>query len=196
MKKLKSTLPNMVIVLTVTTMGAGFLLGYVYRSTAEAREKAVNDKHVAAVTMVVTGFDNNPVAESTTVRVNGREYTIYPARKEGTLIGCAVESSSDNGFSGKITIVAGFDTDGKILGYDVTSHAETPGLGAKMGEWFRGEGSRSVIGRNPKATPLRVSKDGGNVDGITAATISSRAFLEALNAAADAADTYYRQFSK
>lgn len=195
MKKLKSTLPNMVIVLTVTTMAAGFLLGYVYRSTAEAREKAVNDKLVAAVTMVVTGFDNNPVAESTTVQIDGREYTVYPAREGETLIGCAVESSSDSGFSGRITIVAGFDREGNILGYDVTSHAETPGLGAKMGEWFRGEGSRSIIGRNPKATPLRVSKDGGTIDGITAATISSRAFLEALNAAADAADTYYRQFS-
>lgn len=44
MKKLKSTLPNMVIVLTATTMLAGFLLGYVYQSTAGAREKAANNK--------------------------------------------------------------------------------------------------------------------------------------------------------
>lgn len=190
MKKLKSTLPNMVIVLTATTMLAGFLLGYVYQSTAGAREKAANDKLTGAISEVVPGFDNDPAAEKSQVNVGGQEFTIYPARKNGRLTGCAVESGSSNGFSGNITIVAGFDTEGNILGYEVTQHAETPGLGAKMNEWFR-DGSRSVIGRNPAATALKVSKDGGDVDGITAATISSRAFLEALNSAAAAAATFF-----
>lgn len=196
MKKLKSTLPNMVIVLTVTTMIAGFLLGYVYRSTAPAREKASAEKLTAAIGAVVPGFDNDPVADMTRLSVDGHDITVYPALKGGELIGCAVESSSDNGFSGKITIVAGFDRSGDILGYEVTSHAETPGLGAKMGEWFRGDGARSVIGRNPSAKALKVSKDGGDVDGITAATISSRAFLEAINTASQAAAQYYLQTSK
>jgi electron transport complex protein RnfG len=64
----------------------------------------------------------------------------------------------------------------------VLSHAETPGLGAKMNEWFRSDiGNRSVIGRNPANTEMRVTKDaGGTIDAITAATISSRAFLDAL----------------
>ena len=69
------------------------------------------------------------------------------------------------------------------------SHAETPGLGAKMGDWFKmSEGKRSVIGLNPSATEggLTVSKDGGQVDAITAATITSRAFLDALNRASRA----------
>lgn len=190
MKKLKSTLPNMVIVLTATTMLAGFLLGYVYQSTAGAREQAANDKLTGAISEVVPGFDNDPAAEARQVNAGGQEFTIYPARKNGRLIGCAVESSSSNGFSGNITIVAGFDTDGNILGYEVTQHAETPGLGAKMNEWFR-DGNRSVIGRNPAVTALKVSKDGGDIDGITAATISSRAFLEALNSAAAAAATFF-----
>ncbi len=193
MKKLKSTLPNMAGVLTITTMIAGFLLGYVYRSTAEARDKASSDKLVGAISQVVSGFDNDPVASKTTVTAGSSQITIYPATHDGRLIGCAAESSSDNGFSGKITIVAGFDPDGNILGYEVTSHAETPGLGAKMNDWFRGTGSRSVIGRNPSSRPLKVSKDGGEVDGITAATISSRAFLEALNTASEGAMTYFRQ---
>ena len=196
MKKLKSTRPNMVIVLTVTTMAAGFLLGYVYQSTAAAREKAAADKLVGAIRNVVTGFDNDPAAEKTQLTVGANTVTVYPATNGGELIGCAVESSSDNGFSGRITIVVGFDLQGNILGYDVTSHSETPGLGAKMGEWFRGDGSRSVIGRNPVQTVLRVSKDGGDVDGITAATISSRAFLEAVNTAAEGAMQYYRQTTK
>ena len=73
----------------------------------------------------------------------------------------------------------------------VLAHAEycLPGISAD-------DGARSVIGRNPGQTVLRVSKDGGDVDGITAATISSRAFLEAVNTAAEGAMQYYRQTTK
>lgn len=87
-----------------------------------------------------------------------------------------------NGFSGEVRVMYGFAADGTITGYEVLSHAETPGLGAKMNEWFRSDiGNRSVIGHNPANTEMRVSKDaGGAIDAITAATISSRAFLEAL----------------
>ena len=196
MKKMQSTLPNMVAVLTVATMIAGFLLGYVYQTTAEARERAANDKLIGAINGVVSGFDNDPVAERRTVAVGEQTVTVYPATRGGELIGCAVESSSENGFSGEVKIVTGFDRQGNIQGYAVTSHAETPGLGARMGEWFRGEGSRTVIGRNPAAEALKVSKDGGDIDGITAATITSRAFLEAVNIAAQGALQYYRETEK
>lgn len=188
MKKLSSTLPNMVIALTLTTVIAGFLLGYVYSATRQARDKAAGDKLVSAIGNVVHGFDNDPVAERREVSLaSGETFIAYPARKSDRLIGCAVESYSDNGFAGRITIVTGFDSLGNITGYEVTQHSETPGLGAKMDEWFRGGGSRSVIGLNPSAKALKVSKDGGDVDGITAATISSRAFLDAVNKGAEAA---------
>lgn len=196
MKKMQSTLANMVAVLTVATMIAGFLLGYVHQTTAEAREKAANDKLIGAINGVVSGFDNDPVAEKRTVAVGEQSVTVYPATRGGELIGCAVESSSENGFSGEVKIVTGFDRQGNIQGYAVTSHAETPGLGARMGEWFRGEGSRTVIGRNPASEALKVSKDGGDIDGITAATITSKAFLEAVNIAAQGALQYYRETEK
>lgn len=186
----------MVIVLTVTTMLAGFLLGYFYQSTAEAREKAAKDKLVGAISQVVSGFDNDPSTEKTEIMVDNQQVVIYPAMRGGELIGCAVESSSNNGFSGNITIVTGFDRDCNILGYNVISHAETPGLGAKMNEWFRNDINRTVVGRNPIKKVLKVTKDNGEIDGITAATISSRAFLEAINTAAEGAMTYYQQSTK
>ncbi len=186
----------MVIVLTVTTMLAGFLLGYFYQSTAEAREKAAKGKLVGAISQVVSGFDNDPSVEKTEIMVDNQQVVIYPAMQGGELIGCAVESSSNNGFSGKITIVTGFDRDCNILGYNVISHAETPGLGAKMNDWFRNDSNRSVVGRNPIRKVLKVTKDNGEIDGITAATISSRAFLEAINTAAEGAMTYYQQSTK
>ena len=75
-------------------------------------------------------------------------------------------------------------TEGKLCNYSVLQHAETPGLGAKMQEWFRTDKNKqSIIGRKLDTNGLKVSKDGGDVDAITAATISSRAFLDAVNRA-------------
>ncbi len=85
--------------------------------------------------------------------------------------------------------MVGFAPDGSVKGYTVLAHSETPGLGAKMGAWFSDPSrpSRSIIGRTPDSgSPLAVSKDGGEVDAITGATITSRAFLQAINKAAEA----------
>ena len=79
-------------------------------------------------------------------------------------------------------MLVGFNPAGEILGYTLLEHAETPGLGAKADTWFQKDGKASIIGKNP-ATPLTVSKDGGDVDAITASTITSRAFLKAINQA-------------
>ena len=66
------------------------------------------------------------------------------------------------GFGGEIRVIVGFDTEGKLLNYSVLQHAETPGLGAKMQEWFRTDKNRqSVLGRNLSDGELKVTKDGG-----------------------------------
>ena len=157
----------MAIVLTAVTVIAGALLGYVNDLTkgpiADANAKALSD----AIAVVVPGFDNQPTENPETIEVNGASYTIYKATKGGEFIGAAVRSTS-NGFGGPLTILVGFDADGNIIDYSLLSHAETPGLG-------------SVIGMNPGKNPLSVSKDGGNIDAITASTITSRAFLAAVN---------------
>ena len=79
------------------------------------------------------------------------------------------------------------DKNGNFSGYSVLEHAETPGLGSKMGDWFKNseKPDQYVIGKNPETTKFSVSKDGGDIDAITASTISSRAFLDALNRAYD-----------
>ena len=86
------------------------------------------------------------------------------------------------GFGGDLKVLVGFNPAGEILGYTLLAHAETPGLGAKADKWFQKDGKASIIGLNP-ATPLSVTKDGGQVDAITASTITSRAFLKAVNQA-------------
>lgn len=188
---MKSTLVNMVLSLGVITIVAAGALAGVYTATKQPIEEAKAAKQKAAIGQVLPeiSFNNNPAEEAAEVTVDGETVTVFPARQDGELVGLAVESHDTNGFSGLITVMYGFNPSGDITGYAVMQHAETPGLGAKMDEWFRSpEGRRSVIGLNPSTSNLTVSKDGGDVDAITAATITSRAFLDALSRAANAFD--------
>ena len=182
MKKLESSLMNMVLVLTGVTVIAGALLGYVNELTkgpiAEANAKALSD----AIALVVPGFDNNPAEAPETVDLNGATYKIYKATKGGEFIGAAVESSA-NGFGGALNVLVGFDKEGNIIDYSLLSHAETPGLGSKAADWFKKGQKGDITGKTPGKGALVVNKDGGDVDAITASTITTRAFLNAVNAA-------------
>lgn len=185
MAKLKSTLPNMLLSLTTICLGAAAILAAVNMQTAGpiAASKAAALEN--AIKEVSPEFDNNPLEEAyRAVTSDGDSLLIYPAMKDGQSVGVAVESFSMNGFSGEIRVIVGFDAEGKILNYSVLQHAETPGLGSKMQEWFRTDKNRqSVIGRSLAEGNLTVSKDGGDVDAITASTITSRAFLHSVNRA-------------
>lgn len=182
MKKLESSLKNMLLVLTGITAVCVALLAYVNELTkepiAQANAKTLSD----AVSAVVPGFDNNPIAEKQVQVVNGVEYAVYPAKKGEELIGAAVEAAT-MGFGGELKVLVGFDAQGNINDYSVLAHAETPGLGSKSADWFKKGAKGDITGMNPGQAPLKVSKDGGQVDAITASTITSRAFLAAVNAA-------------
>ena len=108
--------------------------------------------------------------------------TIYKAFIDDQWVATAVETS-EVGFDGPQVIMVGLDAEGKVLDYVVLKQTETPGLGAHIDHWFKhaDKPAQNIIGR--QAGALAVSKDGGEVDAITAATISSRAFLKAINKA-------------
>lgn len=182
MKKLESSFKNMVIVLTVVAIAAGSLLGAVNHVTQkpiqEAQAKALSD----AIALVVPGFDNNPAEHPDTIHAGGSHYVIYKATKGGKFIGAAVESA-ENAFGGALTILVGFDAQGNIIDYSLLSHTETPGLGSKAADWFKKGNKGDITGKNPGKSPLAVTKDGGQIDAITASTITSRAFLKAVNEA-------------
>ncbi len=179
----------MILSLGIITAVAGALLGVVYAATKEPIAIMQKEQQVNAIRQVAPPFDNDPEADVWTTQVDGTDFTVYPAFKDGKLQGAAVMGSSMNGFSGEVKVMCGFDLDGTVRNYEVLSQAETPGLGAKMQMWFRDPtGARSVIGKNPGTTPFYVTKDkasNGQIDAITAATISSRAFLEILRRAYD-----------
>jgi len=84
------------------------------------------------------------------------------------------------GFSGRFDIMVGFDHEGNIFNTEVLSHQETPGLGDKMDK-KKSDFPLQFTGKNPETNNLAVKKDGGEIDAITAATITSRAFSDAVN---------------
>ena len=175
----------MFLSLTIICVCVGGILAGVNELTREPIEQSEKAKLENAIKEVVPAFDNSPSEEAYFGKISeGDSLKIYPAKKAGQLVGVAVESYSMKGFSGEIDIIVGFDLEGKVFNYAVLQHAETPGLGDKMGLWFKTDKNRqNILGKNLSSCELKVSKDGGDVDAITAATISSRAFLDAVNRA-------------
>ena len=174
----------MTLVLTGVAVIVGVILAYVNDLTSgpinEQKEKALADG-----IKTVMACDGITVAHTDTVRQNdakGKEltYIIYQTQDaQGNDLGAAVESTT-GGFGGDLKVLVGFDPEGTILGYTLLEHAETPGLGAKADKWFQKGEKGDIVGKNP-VEPLTVSKDGGQVDAITASTITSQAFLLAVN---------------
>ena len=189
MQKLESSLKNMVLVLVGVALVVGAVLAYVNHITSgPIAQKA--EQSLAAGIKSVMGTDDLQVAAPKKVpqTIDGKEVTFIVhacSDKSGNSLGAAVESTT-GGFGGDLKVLVGFDKEGKILGYTLLQHSETPGLGAKASTWFQKDGKGSIIGKTPKDGNLHVSKDdknGNAVDAITASTITSRAFLKAINQA-------------
>lgn len=190
MKKLPSTLPNMILSLGIICLIIAGILALVNVATKDTIAQAETKAKVEAIKEIVPAFDNNPYEERDTVTLEEDDpITVYPATQGGQPVGYAIETYTDKGFAGHIDIMVGFDMKSQIIGFKVLKHEETPGLGAKIQEWFTSPAPSADLIRDVRgldmsqASPLKVSKDGGKVDAITAATISSRAFIDAIERA-------------
>lgn len=173
---------KMIFVLFIVTLIASSALGLIYEITKEPIEKAKLEKKIKSIKEVVPEFNNIPLDEASSLAVDGDSLIFYPASKDGKLVGIAIETFTNNGFSGLIKLMVGLLPDGTIHNVSVMEHKETPGLGDKM-EKKKSDFSLQVNNKNPKIFKLKVKKDGGDVDAITAATISSRAYCEAVDRA-------------
>ncbi len=177
----------MVLVLFSVTLISSAAVAYVNSLTITSINKAKEAKQADAIRQVIPGaFNNDPVADAWKKETDGGVLEFFPAKQNGETVGTAVKTYTKNGFGGEVWLMVGFHPDGSISNYSVLEHKETPGLGSKMDQWFTKEGKGSVIGKTPGTAGLKVKKDGGDVDAITAATISSRAFLDAVNRASAA----------
>jgi electron transport complex protein RnfG len=177
-KRIESTLPNMIVSLTLIAMVMSALLTIVYLKTKGPIEEAAKKKEMNAIKEVSPPFDNDPTAELFQMD----NITVYPVKSNNKNSGYAVKTFTEKGFGGRIELMAGFRKDGSIVSIKVLEHKETPGLGTKMSDK---KFINQFIDKNPRDFILKVSKDGGKVDAITAATITSRAFCDAMQRASD-----------
>ena len=188
MKKLESSLKNMMLSLFFICAVMSAALSLVYMSTKGPIEATEQKKINDAIGLVVPAFDNNPssdmykvgIIDSVGGTIISDTLNFYPAFSGGKIVGTAVKTYTNKGFGGFISIMIGFSPDGKIINTKVMEQKETPGLGTKMNDvkfhdQFNGKSSSDF--------KFSVKKDGGDVDAITAATISSRAFCDAVNRA-------------
>lgn len=185
MAKLDSTFKNMFLSLSIICLIIAVILAQVNKLTTEPIENAKAMKLQNAIGEVVPEFDNNPIDEAYMMPDNrGDSLLVYPAKKGNEIVGYAINSNAA-GFGGNFQIMVGFDVENKIVNYAILEHTETPGLGSKMDNWFKDDSkpSQTIIGKNLSDGNLSVTNDGGTIDAITASTITSRAFLDAVNKA-------------
>lgn len=172
MKKIESTFINMLVSLLMVCLVSAGLLAGVYELTKADIALAEKNKQENALKGVLPEFDSLE-----TDSINGAP--IFKAFKDGEYVGVATIASA-LGFSDQIIVMVGIDKANNIVNYEVLSQKETPGLGTKCVDWFKNQ----INGKNIDSE-FKVSKDGGDIDAITAATISSRAFLKAVENASE-----------
>ncbi|MDD4395702.1 MAG: RnfABCDGE type electron transport complex subunit G [Bacteroidales bacterium] len=190
MAKKKSTLFNMTMALTVIVSVATLALAGVYVITKSSIEQQKIEKTQKAIKQVLPGFNGETQCVAIKLPKDADSVYVNLAYNNDKLFGAAVETYTDKAFKSTFSIMVGFDANGKVLGTEVINMNETPGLGDKINK-SKSNFSDQFVSMCPADNQfqLKVKKDGGTVDAITAATISSRAFCDAVNRAAKAFDT-------
>ncbi len=184
MTKKESTFLNMTMTLFAITLVAGVSLGFINDITKGPKAKAKLERKISALKNVLPEFNNNPVEDVKLIKSDLAKDSveIYAAFLNENQTGTAIVGSSEKGFSGLVKIMVGFNSDGSIKNIAVLEQKETPGLGTKMkDEKF----IKQFRGKHPSTFNLKVIKDQGDVDALTGATISTRAFSEATQMAYD-----------
>lgn len=168
MKKVQASLQGMTLSLTLICLVAAALLAWVYTITKTPIAQAKELKQTQSLSKVLPPFDS--------LQINPEQPDVYKAFYQGNWVGTAIKTTGQ-GFGGDFVLMIGFDAQHHIVDYEVLNQQETPGLGTKMTTWFK----KALCGYSMQQHPLKLTKDGGKIDAITAATISSRAFIKAVN---------------
>ena len=187
----KANLFNMIATLGIICGLSALSLGYVYNVTKKPIQRTKDNRELEAVSKVIPSrFNNNPFIEKVALRSNNgaEDIYLYPARLDSEITGFAIKSYTDKGFSGRMELIIGFFLDGTVNTYMVTDHKETPGLGTKV---LEDKFVKQFYGMHPKNPSFKVRQSGGEIDAVTAATISSKAVIDAIKKASDS----YSKFS-
>jgi len=174
---------KMVIVLTVLSCFSGGVLAYLRNSTQERIDNQVLEfVKGPAVRTIFEGAGNNPIADRFTLKDGDVERTFFVAVYDGEPSSIAFETSG-KGYGGEVGVMVGINVkDDQLMGVGVTTHAETPGMGAKAKS---DPGFVAQFKDLPATEPVKVTADGGSINAISGATITSRAVTAATTQAVD-----------
>lgn len=176
---------KMVVTLVVISLLAGLVLAVANNLTKEPIEKARNTELETGLKKVLPATDNNLLDTKFSTNLNGREWTFHIGQYRGQYVGTAVKSYSDNAYAGRIEVLVGITTGATIHAVLILKSNETPGLGSKVAEpTFLNQFKELESRRNTNW--IFIKKDGGEIQAITGATISSRAVTEAVRKAVEA----------
>ncbi|QFU77753.1 electron transport complex subunit RsxG [Halioglobus maricola] len=106
------------------------------------------------------------------------EKRIYLARKNGRTVAAIIPVTARDGYSGDIDLIVGVNADGSVAGVRALSHKETPGLGDKV-DLKKSDWVLSFEGKSLAENTWAVTKDGGEFDAFTGATITPRSVVAA-----------------
>ena len=182
-QKKEASLLRLVVVLTCIALVAGLALTGVYALTKERIDNAQKAKKELALNLVLPDFKGT-ITDTTIVPEGEKEGLLVHLAKsdDGSLYGAAIETYTKKAFDGRFDLMVGFAADGSIINTEVINASETPGLGDKINK-TKSDFAKQFNGQDPATYKLSVKKDGGDVDAITAATISSRAYCDAVQRA-------------
>jgi len=174
---------KMIVVLAVLAACSGGLLAAVKSGTAAKIEvQQLTFVKGPAIQEILKGCTNNPIEDRFKLKVGDEEKTFFVGKFDNTPPAVVYETFG-KGFAGDVGIMVGvnIETD-KLIGIGITTHSETPGLGAraKTDQGFK----ESFQGLSIK-DPIKVNKDGGNVDSISGATVTSRGVCAGITGSAD-----------
>jgi electron transport complex protein RnfG len=179
---LMKAMVKLIGVLTLTCLLSALGLAYVNKLTEEPIAEQKRLAKLRAVNSVLPPFDNDPVKEKKELKIEGKKITFYIGKKEGKIVGVAFLQEGE-GYGGFIKVMLGITPEGEIGGVEILEHLETPGLGARIEEpqfkeKFKG---KSLANSKLAKGKLAVTKDGGDIDALTGATISPRGVVSAVN---------------
>jgi electron transport complex protein RnfG len=174
---------KMIVVLTILSCFSGGLLAYINTATEERIENQVLEfVKGPAVRSIFADATNDPIADRIQIKEGEIERTIFVGVMDGEPRGVALETFGKGGYGGDVGLMVGIDLkEDKIIGVGVTTHAETPGMGAKAktDPSFAAQFEELSV-----KEPIKVTNDGGTINSISGATMTSRAVSSAATEAA------------
>jgi electron transport complex protein RnfG len=169
---------KMVVVLTILSCFSGGLLAYINTATEERIENQVLEfVKGPAVRSIFADASNDPIADRIQIKDGEIQHTFFVGVIDGEPRGVAFETFGKGGYGGDVGLMVGIDVkDDKLIGAGVTTHAETPGMGAKA------KTDPNFVAQYQGLAvkdPIKVTNDGGSINAISGATLTSRAVSSA-----------------